>query len=280
MEQASQMQTSTDIPQIAGNLWWDDVRQGVGFLFTGLAIYLVPFLIGRFLFADWFNGIFYVVSAVLILLGMKTCLSAPSESKAGPLALATLGCTKLIVIGFIVLLVIGRLDEFGIALLVLGLLANILLALFIRKTAEYLRARSLALLALQYAMMAGLLSVAILVAALLKAHWIADALTLLLIGIQLFLLGHLLEAIGRAQEGISPKATKTVAAAAHDAPAVAHAAEPDPIPVVPAPYFTEQQWEKLETSDVGAGRAVVGLMTAIFLIGVVLYSIVALTVIF
>jgi len=280
MEQASQLQTSAAVPQIAGNLWWDDVRQGVGFMFTGLGIYLVPFLLGRHLFADWFNGIFYVVSGLLILLGMKMCLSAPPESKASPLALATLGCTKLILLGFIVLLVIGRLQEFGIALLVFGLLANILLALFVRKVAEYLQARSLALLAVQYAMMAGLLSVAVIVASLLGARWIADGLTLLLIGVQLFLLGHLLEAIGRVQKGVSPEATKAVAVAAHDAPTAAHAAEPDPIPAIPAPYFSDQQWEKLETSDVGAGRAVVGLMTAIFVIGVALYSIVALTVIF
>ena len=37
-EQVTQPQTPTNLPQIAGNLWWDDVRQGVGFLFIGLAI--------------------------------------------------------------------------------------------------------------------------------------------------------------------------------------------------------------------------------------------------
>jgi len=280
MEQASQVHASAEVPQIAGNLWWDDVRQGVGFVFTGLGIYLIPFLIGRLLFADWFNAIFYVVSAVLILLGLKMCLSAPTESKAGLLAFATLGCTKLILLAFILLLVIGRLAEWGMALLVLGLLANILLALYIRKVAEYLGARSLALLSVQYALMAGLLSAAVVVASLLEARWIVDGLTLLLIGIQLFLLGHLLEAIGRVQQGISPETTKAIAAPAHDTHAVAHAAEPDPIPAVAPPYFSDQQWATLANSDVGAGRAVVGLMTVIFLIGVILYSIVALTVIF
>lgn len=41
--------------------------------------------------------------------------------------------------------------------------------------------------------------------------------------------------------------------------------------------FTDQQWQEFRNEDLKAGSAVVMLMLAIFGIGVVLYSIVALT---
>jgi len=41
--------------------------------------------------------------------------------------------------------------------------------------------------------------------------------------------------------------------------------------------FTDQQWQDLHREDVRGGGAVVMLMLAIFLTGVVLYSIVAIT---
>ena len=41
--------------------------------------------------------------------------------------------------------------------------------------------------------------------------------------------------------------------------------------------FTDQQWQELHKEDTRAGAAVVGLMLGIFGVGVVLYSIVALT---
>lgn len=41
--------------------------------------------------------------------------------------------------------------------------------------------------------------------------------------------------------------------------------------------FTDQQWQEFRNEDFKAGSAVVMLMLAIFCIGVVLYSIVALT---
>ncbi len=42
--------------------------------------------------------------------------------------------------------------------------------------------------------------------------------------------------------------------------------------------FSEAEWKEFRQSDKGAGGAIVGLMTAIFLIGVVLYTVVAIVV--
>lgn len=41
--------------------------------------------------------------------------------------------------------------------------------------------------------------------------------------------------------------------------------------------FTDQEWQALKKEDLRGATAVVGLMLAIFLIGVVLYSIVVIT---
>ncbi len=51
----------------------------------------------------------------------------------------------------------------------------------------------------------------------------------------------------------------------HDAP---HAASP----------FTAAQWKEFQKSDIGAGGAVIVLMTAIFSIGLALYTVVAIVV--
>jgi len=37
------------------------------------------------------------------------------------------------------------------------------------------------------------------------------------------------------------------------------------------PYFSEAEWQALQSEDIHAGKAVVGLMVSIFSIGLVLY---------
>jgi hypothetical protein len=37
------------------------------------------------------------------------------------------------------------------------------------------------------------------------------------------------------------------------------------------PYFSETEWQALQSEDIHAGKAVVGLMVSIFSIGLVLY---------
>lgn len=275
VEQTTQPQPSSNIPQIAGNLWWDDVRLGFGFLFAGLLVYLVPFLVGRFVFVQAVNTVFYVISTLLILVGFKMCLSVPAEARARPLAGAAFGGVLLTIIGFFVLLASGQLATAGIGLLAVGLLANILLVLFIRAVAEYLQARSLALLSMQYTIAAVVLSLAIVAATWLGAHMISDALSVLVLGVQLFLIGHAYEAIGREEHGLAPEVKMPTPGIIAAVEAAAHEPPHDMPTVVHSPYFSDKQWEALETSDKSAGRAVIGLMTAIFLIGVCLYSIIA-----
>lgn len=43
----------------------------------------------------------------------------------------------------------------------------------------------------------------------------------------------------------------------------------------PASPFTEAEWKEFHKSDIGAGGAVIVLMTAIFSIGLLLYTVVA-----
>lgn len=274
MENTTQPQASSNIPQIAGNLWWDDVRLGFGLLFAGFLVYLVPFLIHRFVVSA-VSGIFYVISALLLLAGLKMCMSVPAESRARVLAVGAFAGAMLTLISFFVLLGAGYLKEAGIGLLALGLLTNILLALFIRGVAGYLQARSLELLSRQYAFAAAVLSVAIIVATRQNADLLADALSLLVIGVQLFLVGHAFEAVARELRGLAPEVKMPTSGIIAAVEAAAHTPEHDTPTVVHAPFFSDKQWKALETSDKSAGRAVIGLMTAIFLIGVFLYTIVA-----
>lgn len=53
--------------------------------------------------------------------------------------------------------------------------------------------------------------------------------------------------------------------------------DPHHATVDPATLFTDEQWQEFRNEDFKAGSAVVMLMLAIFCIGVVLYTIVALT---
>jgi hypothetical protein len=42
--------------------------------------------------------------------------------------------------------------------------------------------------------------------------------------------------------------------------------------------FTDEQWQEFHKSDIGAGGAIVVLMTAIFSIGLILYTVIAIVV--
>jgi hypothetical protein len=42
--------------------------------------------------------------------------------------------------------------------------------------------------------------------------------------------------------------------------------------------FTDEQWHEFHKSDIGAGGAIIVLMTAIFSIGLILYSVIAIVV--
>jgi hypothetical protein len=46
----------------------------------------------------------------------------------------------------------------------------------------------------------------------------------------------------------------------------------------PSPTFTDAEWHDFHTSDKGAGAAVIVLMTAIFSIGLILYTTIAIIV--
>jgi hypothetical protein len=270
------VQPTTDVPQLAGNLWWDDVRLGARLLFAGFLVILVP-LLGRHALVSGLYYVLLIVAAGLLLVGLKMCISVPAETGARMYVYGAVGALKLAVLALIVFLIMGTLGQTeGLLLAALGMLGNILIALFVRNTAQYLRAQSLALLAMQYTMLAAVVSVAAVVASIMHADALVNLLTLLLIGVQIFLVGHLHKAIVNVQHGLAAEARTTqpsgIEAAAE---AAAHTVDHEPLPVVHAPYFTDKQWEVLETSDRSAGRAVISLMTAIFLIGVLLYSIIA-----
>jgi hypothetical protein len=43
-------------------------------------------------------------------------------------------------------------------------------------------------------------------------------------------------------------------------------------------YFTAEEWEQLERSDLGAGKVVIALLTSIFVVGLILYTTIAIIV--
>ncbi len=50
----------------------------------------------------------------------------------------------------------------------------------------------------------------------------------------------------------------------------------DPSQVPAGPFFSDEEWQKLQDDDLHAGKAIICLMAGIFVIGLALYTIVAL----
>jgi len=82
------------------------------------------------------------------------------------------------------------------------------------------------------------------------------------------------------QEGVqmSPTAASTHVTPGHAESVVHEAAHDHGHAADEGPHFSEKEWKEFQDDDIHAGGAVVCLMAAIFLIGLMLYSTIALIV--
>ncbi len=294
------------IPKIEGNLWWDDVRQAFCLFSIGMSIFAATVLTVAF-FSNFLTGLTFFVSGVLMLVGVKMFLSIPSESKGTIYALGVMGCVSAALVVYVLNYLFADLLGFDprpqtVAALVLGVASVVPFAFFTRSVGAALKDPALEGSSWLYLFIGAVLAIATIATgmtavfmqdvSLLIAPTLMVGLSVLLAGYTVFLAHEGYKTIVKAQT--QPEIASATAAAPEvqqkteeETPqemAEKHEQEPsEQVPVGPPENVNEKtgeelfgdQWQGLQSDDKSAGRAVVGLMTVIFAIGVVLYLIIA-----
>ncbi|GIW79625.1 MAG: hypothetical protein KatS3mg105_1432 [Gemmatales bacterium] len=280
----------TDVPNIANNLWWDDVRIGFKVVHCAVLTILAGHLLALFHPIYYLGMLIFVAGYLALLLGLDIMRSIPQETGQGFFALAALAATAL---GYAVVVLN---NVFGVAIpsptvfaTSLALVGNLCYALLMKGAMEYLRDQRAALFAKYYLLVSVLYAVFALIAVT-GGSPAFDA----LVAVATFVLGLALaqvskmasQSIARAQQAPAEKqveepkeqevAEKTEQEATKEEVPAAEG-ETKETPAASA-VFSSDELAGMHGDDVYAGRAIAGLMLAVFLIGVFLYTIIALTV--
>lgn len=270
------------VPNIAKNLFWDDVRIGLQVVAIGGIVLALGSLLAQY------NTVPIVLSYLIVavgafasIIGLKICCSLPKEGGIGSLLLpAAMGCAILAfvtLLGWLVGLVPAAVSAPVVA--VLAGLAGILFAIAISPMGGFLGD---SVLAFHGHLLTGAMAIFTIAAVIMTLTGVAstdgprnilEIGGLALAGYLLFVASTLSFAIGRVQQGLLPYRTVS-----EEEQGLAEEVPEDDMPKAPptpAPYFNPDEYKVLNKEDTSAGAAIVGLMTAVFTVGVVLYTIIA-----
>ncbi|MGF1580338.1 MAG: hypothetical protein ACFCD0_13325 [Gemmataceae bacterium] len=273
-------QTATAQPQtptVGKSLFWDDLRIGLQVLSAGAPIVVLGALVAHFA-SSTFGPAIVLVGMIGTILGVKICCSTPEETGVSVAPLAGLVAGTFAVLATIIGWFTG-LPQAGVVVAVLGGVAYVVVAFEMYASAKYLNYKSLVPLALYHLITTVI--VAILFVALsstsqllMASRTYMELISLGLVSFTTCVAWQLSSAIGRAQVGQAVESTVTEAAEGQSPSTVADD-KPTP-PPMGAPYFNDEQYNVFQADDASAGGAIVGLMTAVFTVGVVIYAIIAL----
>ena len=252
---------------------------------------LIGVFVPPWIFPNWLTALTVFVGSVVTILGVKVCASIPAESKVNQIALGALGCSVLCFLTVIANFLPGSSMLWLVATaLVLGALAHVLFAVVLHGCLSYLGHRFLTTLAKAYIGVAAVSS--LLVVAFHLAGWTDRpemwlVLKLIVVATAIFLLyltSSASKTLRRAQQGLPvegsgvarERATGIAAEGHHEEAGLKAPASEEVAAETPkTPHFTDAEIRVLQTEDSSAGSAIVALMAGVFIVGVILYTIIA-----
>jgi len=276
-------------PEIGPNLFWDDVRIGMGMLVNGLFLLLLGAVIGPAILPVLLYALLVLIGGIFTVLGLKVCASIPSESGVSQYALGAFVCGALCFVTAIVNWFMSWSQPVLVgATVVLGAASAVMFTIVFAGCARFLHHHWLTLLTTQFVIVAAFYSFLFILFVMtplrenIAIELVALVLTAVVSVFAMYLASMTKTALTRAQQGLPVEgklaATEAMAAAAGESgvstekgPQLEHVEPPSP----EAPLFTESEVKGFQTDDGSAGKAIVGLMTGVFSVGVILYTIIA-----
>lgn len=166
----------------------------------------------------------------------------------------------------------------GLIVAILGGVAYVVVAFEIFASAKFLGYKSLVPLALYHLITTVVVAVLFIALSsttelLVASRLYIEVISLGLVAFTVCVALQLADGIKRAQAGEAIEATSAEMEEATKAETLGD--DKPPTPPTSAPYFNDEQYNVFQSDDKSAGGAIVGLMTAVFTVGVVIYAIIA-----
>jgi hypothetical protein len=283
MSQATNPETRQAPVDVATSLFWDDVRAGLKLVSIGAVLLLVGEIGMQFRFHAFLVGAIVIVGALLTVIGSLICTAIPKETGQRTVALLAAGCAAL---GTLALLVYqfypGDLPNVATIAVVLGAIALVLFTRFLRGAANYIchrpliaAARSLVSVATGFAVLLIVVCASELVENS-AARLLIDLLAIGMVSMLAYVAWGVSDAIlrcrlGQPLEVPQYKLSSEYLAAEEQRLARENIFYHPP----PPPHFSENEVHFFHADDAKAAAAIVVLMAGIFTVGVVLYLVVA-----
>jgi hypothetical protein len=275
---------------VSRSLFWDDVRAGLKVVCVGVILVLVSELSKQFHLPEFLVGAILLVGSLLCLLGLGIGTAIPTDTGVRPTALLAAGCAGLGLLA----LVVHFLDPFdlpvgGALAAILGAVALVLFALVLRGCTTYIGHRPLTAAARSFVSLAAAFALFVLVLAILAlaplppsvqdllpaVRLLADLLAICVVSIVVYIAWSTSDAIVRVRQGQPVEAPRLPLSAAQLAAEELRRRQEIIYTQPPHPHFSEAEVHFFHADDSRAAGAIVVLMTGIFAVGVVLYTVVA-----
>ncbi len=283
MSQATNPESRQCPPDVSTSLFWDDVRTGFKVVSVGIVFLLIGEIGMQFRFHAFLVGSIVIIGAILTLIGLGISTAIPKETGLRNLALVTAGCAAL---GTLALLIYQfyptDLPTAAQIAVVLGAAALVFFALLLRGATTYIGHRPL--MAAARSLVSVSTGFALLLVVVSLTDWVAIPAVRLLV--DLLAIG-MVAMVAYVAWGTSDAIFRARCGHPLELPRYAHspeylAAEEQRLArenifytPPPPPHFSENEVHFFHADDAKAAGAIVVLMAGIFTVGVVLYLIVA-----
>jgi hypothetical protein len=266
---------------VTQSLFWDDVRTGLKIASVGIIGLLIGELINQFVARGFVGGLFLIVGAALTVIGLGICTAIPRETGTRNWAIATAILGALGALALVIWLFSNEARAAGTLAVLLAGFTLILLAVVLQGATTYIGHRPL--MAASGALVTSTRVFAILLT--IVALWpldsgpvrlLMDLLAIGMVGMMVYLAWNTSEAILRARLGHPlelPRLRQSPEYLAAEEQRLAR--ENVTYGPPPPPHFNETEVGYFHADDTRAASAIVCLMAGIFAVGVVLYLVVA-----
>jgi len=284
MSEAANMESGQAPADVAQSLFWDDVRTGFKVVGVGGIVLLVGELSAQFHAHRFLVGAILIVGAALSVIGLAICTAIPKETGARSTALGAAGCAAVGALALLLHLFSPmEIPAADIVAVVLGLAGLVLFAIVLRDCATYIghrpltaAARSLVSVAAGFAVFVLVVIALTLLTEIPGLRALVDLVAIGIVGMVVYIAWGTSDTILRVRTGQALELPRYVGSAEYlAAEQLRLARENVTYPPPPPPHFSETEVRFFHADDAKAAAAIVCLMAGIFSVGVVLYLIVA-----
>jgi hypothetical protein len=289
MSSATELETRQCPVDVTRSLFWDDVRTGLKVASVGIVVLLIGELVNQYVAHGFVGGIFLILGAALTVIGLGICTAIPKDTGTRPWAIAT---ALLAAVGALALVIwlFSEARAAGILAVLLAGFTLILLAMVLRGATTYIghrplmaaagalitSARAFAILLTIVALWGPVSQGGVPLGDIMPVRLLADLLAIGMVGMTVYLAWNTSEAILRARLGHPLELPRLRQTPEYLAAEEARLARENVTYVPPPPpHFNENEVRYFHADDTRAASAIVYLMAGIFTVGVVLYLVVA-----